>query len=388
MVYGINAIKSKSSADIQESKKWFAHAVTGMALTAIAGALVKAKIVNSDNDDETTKKERMGEKSFEQQNSINITKLNAYLRGENPNDVKGGLNIDLKWFGNVGNVLNLQSQKIENMTPEQKKNGMSYMEDVMARQSNSAKELVDNGVFANTSGLLTAATKGGVFLDSYALNLTNMGTNIIQPAMFAQMSRAQLPYYSQQKADSFYDELKNNFLTRSSSLRAITGKYPPSQNNIWGERMDRKDNTIMKLFGMSTTDKDNFAQPIYQDYKRTDNTKFFPPSIKPEVNNKPLNTEQANKLEVLVGQKRKMLTAPFINDGATLAGFKGVYSKLSDDDKVEALNIIYKMGYDEGEKGFVKLYPEFYQSKKKTPEQKKESKQHTIFKKSLPKFLK
>ena len=387
-VYGLKAIKSKSSADIQESKKWFAHAVTGMALTAIVGALVKAKIVNSDNDDETTKKERMGEKSFEQQNSINVSKLNAYLRGENPDDVKDGLNVDLKWFGNVGNVMNVTSQKLENMTPEQKKNGMSYMEDMMERQSESAKELINNGVFANTSGLLTAATKGGQFLDALGLNLINMGANVIQPAIFAQMSRAQLPYYSQQKADSFMKELENSMLTRSGTLRTIMNKYPPSQNNIWGERMDRKDNVIMKLFGMSKTDPDNFAQPIYKDYKRTDNTKFFPPSIKPEVNNKPITNDQLNKLEVLVGQKRKMLVAPFINDGATLKGFKGVYSKLSDDDKVDALNIIYKMAYDEGEKDFVSLYPDFYASKKKTKEQKKETEKNKIFRKSLPKFLK
>jgi len=387
-VYGLKAIKSKSSADIQESKKWFAHAVTGMALTAIVGALAKAKIINSDNDDETTKKERMGEKSFEQQNSINVSKLNAYLRGENPDDVKDGLNVDLKWFGNVGNVMNVTSQKLENMTPEQKKNGMSYMEDMMERQSESAKEFVNNGVFANTSGLLTAATKGGQFWDAYGLNLINMGANVIQPAMFAQMSRAQLPYYSQQKADSFMKELENSMLTRSGTLRTIMKKYPPSQNNIWGERMDRKDNVIMKLFGMSKTDPDNFAQPIYKDYKRTDNTKFFPPSIKPEVNNKPITNDQLNKLEVLVGQKRKMLVAPFINDGATLKGFKNVYSKLSDDDKVDALNIIYKMAYNEGEKDFVSLYPDFYASKKKTKEQKKETKENRIFKKSLTKFLK
>jgi hypothetical protein len=386
-VYGTKAIKSGSSLDIQQSKKWFAHGVTGIALTGIAGALASNGIVNSNNADDTTKKERIGEKTYEQQNSINVTKLNAYLRGENPDDVKNSLNVDLKWFGNVGNILNVESRKLEEMTPEQRKNGMSYMEDMLSSMKISSMELIENGVFSNTSGLLTAIDKGGNFADAYVLNLINMGTNIVQPAMFAQMSRAELPYYSQQKADTFMEQLKNNLLTRSSTLRALSGKYPPSQIGVWGDKLDRKDNIAMKLFGISSNNNDNFAQPIYNDYKKTDNTAFLPPSVKPEVNGFKLNTSEANKLEILVGQARKNLVAPFVNDGAKLSGFKDRYSKLSEEDKVKALGIIYKMGYQVGEKQFTDLYPQFYKSDKKTPEQKKESKESSIFRKSLKKFI-
>jgi hypothetical protein len=389
-IYGARAIKSRSASDIQQSKKWFAHGVTGIALTGIAGALVSNGIINASNrSDETSKKERQGEKTYEQQNSINVTKLNAYLRGENPDDVKNSLNVDLKWFGNVGNILNIQAIKDEEMTPEQRKNGMSFMEDMLSSMSISSMELIENGVFSNTSGLLTAIDKGGNFADSYALNLINMGTNIVQPAMFAQMSRAQLPYYSQQKADTFMEELKNNLLTRSSVLRSLSDKYPPSQIGVWGDRLDRKDNVAMKLFGISSNNNDNFAQPIYNDYKKTNNTAFLPPAVKPEVNGFELNVSQTNKLETLVGQARKNLAAPFVNDGAKLDGFKDkYYSKLSEEDKTKALGILYKEGYKVGEKQFTDLYPEFYKSDKKTPEQKKESKESSIFRKSLKKLIK
>lgn len=389
-IYGARAIKSRSASDIQQSKKWFAHGVTGIALTGIAGALVSNGIINASNrSDETSKKERQGEKTYEQQNSINVTKLNAYLRGENPDDVKNSLNVDLKWFGNVGNILNIQAIKDEEMTPEQRKNGMSFMEDMLSSMSISSMELIENGVFSNTSGLLTAIDKGGNFADSYALNLINMGTNIVQPAMFAQMSRAQLPYYSQQKADTFMEELKNNLLTRSSVLRSLSDKYPPSQIGVWGDRLDRKDNVAMKLFGISSNNNDNFAQPIYNDYKKTNNTAFLPPAVKPEVNGFELNVSQTNKLETLVGQARKNLVAPFVNDGAKLDGFKDkYYSKLSEEDKTKALGILYKEGYKVGEKQFTDLYPEFYKSDKKTPEQKKESKESSIFRKSLKKLIK
>jgi hypothetical protein len=265
---------------------------------------------------------------------------------------------------------------------------MSFMEDMFSGMSISSMELIENGVFSNTSGLLTAIDKGGNFADSYVLNLINMGTNIVQPAMFAQMSRAQLPYYSQQKADTFMEELKNNLLTRSSVLRSLSDKYPPSQIGVWGDRLDRKDNVAMKLFGISSNNNDNFAQPIYNDYKKTNNTAFLPPAVKPEVNGFELNVSQTNKLETLVGQARKNLAAPFVNDGAKLSGFKDRYSKLSEEDKAKALGIIYKMGYQVGEKQFTDLYPEFYKSDKKTPEQKKESKESSIFRKSLKKLIK
>jgi predicted GNAT family acetyltransferase len=388
-IYGARAIKSRSASDIQQSKKWLAHGATGIALTGIAGALVSNGIINASNrSDETSKKERQGEKTYEQQNSINVTKLGAYLRGENPDDVKNSLNVDLKWFGNVGNILNIEAIKKEEMTPEQRENGMSFMEDMFSGMSISSMELIENGVFSNTSGLLTAIDKGGNFADSYVLNLINMGTNIVQPAMFAQMSRAQLPYYSQQKADTFMEQLKNNLLTRSSVLRSLSDKYPPSQIGVWGDRLDRKDNVAMKLFGISSNNNDNFAQPIYNDYKKTNNTAFLPPAVKPEVNGFELNVSQTNKLETLVGQARKNLAAPFVNDGAKLSGFKDRYSKLSEEDKAKALGIIYKMGYQVGEKQFTDLYPEFYKSDKKTPEQKKESKESSIFRKSLKKLIK
>lgn len=382
-VYAAKAIKTKSPIDIQQSKKWAAHATTGMALMAIAGALAKEGIVNSDNDDETTKKERSGEQQYEQQKSINLTKLNALLSGKDPNEVTEGLNVDLKWLGVIGNVLNIQANKIEEMTPEQKEKGMSYMEDLLSTMTLSGVELIDNGVFSNASGLLTAITKGGSFADQYFLNLINMGTNIIQPAMFAQVSRAQLPYYSQQKADDFYGKLENSLLARSSILRKLTDKYPPSKIGIWGDPMERTDNVLMKLFSISKSRKDNFAQPIYDDYKRTGNTKFFPSSVKPEIDKQKLNTEQARQFEILVGQERKRLIAPYIHDGAILKGYKKVYSKLTDEEKIAALEDIYEQGYQNAKQEFIKLYPEFEIKKERDRQKEKMQAKKQRFKSSI-----
>jgi hypothetical protein len=371
-VYGVKAYKSGSPLDLQEAKKWMAHGVTGIALMGIAGALAKQGIVNADDDDKTTKKERQGAKTYEQQKSINVTKLNAFLMGKDPNEVKNSLLIDSKWMGVMGSILNIQQSKLEEMTPEQKKNGQSLMESMLNNLNTSSLELIDNGVFNNTSSLLTAVNKGGTFADAFFMNLINMGTNIIQPAMFAQVSRAQLPYYSKVKADSFFEEVKNNMAARSGVIRTLSGHYPPSQVGIWGDTLTRKDDVFMKLFGMSTAQKDNFAQPIYEDYKRTGNTKFFPSAIKPEIDKVTLNTQEAEKLEILVGQARKNLAMPYFNDGATLSGFNKKYSELTDDEKVKALNIIYEQGYEQGKEEFYKSFPKYKPTENRAEDRKKE----------------
>ncbi|WP_323162300.1 hypothetical protein, partial [Pseudomonas fluorescens] len=52
-VFAAKAIKSKSALDIQASKKWFAHAVTGMLWMGVTGALAKSGIINSPQKDDT-----------------------------------------------------------------------------------------------------------------------------------------------------------------------------------------------------------------------------------------------------------------------------------------------------------------------------------------------
>lgn len=368
LAYGVKFAKDRKGADLQEAKRWMAHGITGVALMSLAGALAKEGIVNADNGDDTTKKERGGEEFYEQQKAINVTKLRKFLMGEDVSNYKGGLNVDLKWMGVMGTLMNIEANKLEEMTDKQKQESVSYMEDFMSTLRMSSLELIDNGVFSNASGLATAFTKGGSFADAYFMNLINLGANIIQPAMYAQFSRAALPYYSSTKADDFWGKVKNNFLTRDAVLRKLTNQYPPSKIGIWGDRLDKKDNTIMRLFSMSQSNKDNFAQPIYDDYKRTKNTKFFPPTIKPTLNGEKLTTKQIEQLEVLVGQARKNMALPFIHNGAILGGYEKRYKDLSDEEKIDALSVIYEEGYQQGVEQFLTIYPEF----EKKPKTEKE----------------
>lgn len=372
MVYAAKAIKTKSPLDIQQSKKWFAHGVTGLAWMGVTGALASSGIINAGNADDTTKKEREGEQFYENQNTINMGKFQALIEGKDPSQVKDGLLVDLKWLGNMGILMGYQARKLENLTPEQKQNGTDLMEDMFANMKESAIDFADKGVFANTGSMIQAIDKGGSFMDSYMLNLINMGTNILQPAAFAQMSRAQLPYYSKVKADSFQEEIANSLLARSSVLRALNNKYPPSKISIWGDTLDKKDNWGMRLFGISRQNDDNFAQVLYNDYKKTNDTRFFPPTIKPSIKDGDktvkLTPKETAELEILVGQERKKLVAPYTNDMARFEGSDKRYSQLSNDEKIKNLNILYQTGYEAGEWKFLQRHPQ-YKAAPKTDEQ-------------------
>jgi len=358
--YSFDKKESTWRHDLNESKYWLAHAATGYGIRAGVAALVAAGIYRPSNTQDDAKKEREGEQQYEQQGSVNVTKLWAFMKGEDPRKIKDGYTISNNWFGILGTVGDTMAQQQENLTDEQKQNREDYWTEVFDNMAASGLPQFEQGVFGNASSFLNAMNRGGSVMQAWEVNTLGMFTNIIHPAAFAQVSKNKLPYYTKTKADTFKEELKNAMLTRSSWLRALTGKYPPSKVSIWGEKIERDGNWVQKLFGISKSNDDNFAQPIYEDAKKTNNTDFFPPAVKPEVTvdgeRVKLPVNEAYKLEELVGRNRKDLITPFINGMAQYDGYK--YTDLkSEESKVAALKIIYNMGYERGMDEF-KALPE------------------------------
>ncbi len=131
----------------------------------------------------------------------------------------------------------------------------------------------------------------------------------------------------------------------------------------------------MRLFGVSRQNDDNFAQPVYEDYKNSGgNTKFFPSSVKPEIRGAgevvKLNAKDAAQLEVMVGQSRKNLVAPYVNNMATFEGSDKHYSQLSEEEKINNLNILYEQGFKAGKYKFLQIHPEIKSQVTETDEQK------------------
>lgn len=390
--------KSNSSAakDLNEAKYWFAHAAVGVATRAVIVSLVSAGIFRPANTGDDTKKEREGEQFYENQGTLNMSKLWAVMKGEDPGKVKNGLVINNRWFGHWGTVGNTIARKYEDMTPEQKANQSEFWDRAVGGMELFALQDFEQGVFGNTSSLLQAMNQGiktgdvGYGIQAWGVNTVNMFTNIVHPAASAQIERAVLPYYTKQKADTFMGELKNTMLSRSAVLRNLTGEYPPSKTGIWGDRLDKKDNWLMNLFGISHNNPDNFAQPIYEDYKKTNNTKFFPPAVMPVIVENgeriKLPVADAAKLEELVGHQRKALVAPYVNNMAKFEGSNKTYSQLTEDEKLDKLRILYDEGYKNGKYLFLKQNPQYKvpePSQKEKQSQEKESDANEIFRESL-----
>jgi len=377
-----------AAKDLNEAKYWFAHGAVGMATRAVIVSLVGAGVARPSNTQDDTKKEREGEQNYEQQGTINVSKLFAIAQGKNPDDVKNGLNVQMRWFGHWGTIADAISRKNEEMTPEQRKQQADFWDTTFGGMEIDALKDLNQGVFGNTSSLLTAIERKD--FQNYGVNLIDMFTNIVQPAALAQAEKAAMPYYTKQKADTFLGELNNTMLSRSKLYRDLTNQYPPSKIGIWGDKLEKKDNFGMRLFGISRANPDNFAQPIYEDYKRTNNTKFFPPSVRPEIEHNgvtiKLPTKDAARLEELVGQQRKNLASPYVNDMATFEGSNKTYSQLSEEEKLDKLKIIYDEGYKNGKELFLKEHPEYIipeKTKQQKKEDKKESRSNRRFRKAL-----
>ena len=184
-------------------------------------------------------------------------------------------------------------------------------------------------------------------------------------------------------------------LARSSKLRDFTGQMPPAKIGVWGDTMMKDDNNstwdvLGRWFGVTRESKDNFAQPIYEDFMQYNDPKFFPPAIKPELDGTKLNSAQYDRLQILIGQQRKNLAKPFVNDGAMLTGLNQGYSELDKDDKLKALEYLYEVGRENGIELFRSEFPEF-KRQPNTPTyesimQKLDDRRFQLFKKSLPKI--
>lgn len=357
-VYGIRAIKNKSKSDYIQSKKWMAHAATGLALLAAAAYLASIGAVTGDDEDEPYKeKETKGKGTYQKPKRINISKVWRAATGGTTEDQDGDINVDWSWFGASGVIANMQANKYENMTKEEREE-MTYVEDLLRRMRTSAQDGLLNSVFQGSLTAVEALRTGKA--DQWLLGMMNVGANLIEPATISQISRATRPYDFSLSGEDFNEKLKKTIRSR------FFGKVQPKVN-IWGEPMKREGSggdVALRMLGISKTDTDQFANAIHQDFKRTGDAGFYPLAISPkftiEGKQISLNTEQAFQYESLVGLARKNLAAPFVNNMATLSigGEDKKYKDLKDAEKKELLGKIYDAGRDLGKAQFLQLHPE------------------------------
>jgi hypothetical protein len=381
-IYGYMAGRAKYKGDSEkaseyafQAKKWMAHGATGYSLLAAFGYFASIGAISGGGDDDSAK-ERKGKKTYQKSHALNVAKVMRAFTGGNTRDEDNDLMVDLSWFGAPGMIMNIQADRYENMTQEER-DKMGYIAELQNRMHGAAADGLENSIFQGTIAGINAFKQGGRWVNTWAMNQVNVGSNFFQSATFAQFSRGTLPYNPAIKGDSFAQELKNNFASRSLLVRAFAG-YPPSDITIWGDKAMRNNTgakgVAFSMLGFDEYNKDTFAEPIFQDYKRTGNSSFFPTDVRPTMTvdgqDKKMGVEQERQFKTLVGQARKSLVAPFINDMATLESkdenLDGkTYNELSDDLKVKALNILYKKGYEAGKEQFKELHNDFMTTKEK-----------------------
>jgi hypothetical protein len=372
--------------DVDRAKDWMGTAATGAALGTLTAFLANIGAIESEGDEEQKKKERKAVKEYSKGGTVNMSKLYRYFSGEPEDKSEPDYLLDLSWLGQLGAYMDMSNRMLE-FTKSNPDAG--YLDETLDKLGTSSKMAIAGSVL-NSASVISQAVTSYDGAQSYLVNGINTYANIIQPQTFAQQSRALIDYEYRVKADGFLAQLNNSFTARSSMYRRLTNQMPPSDIGLWGDSIPREGNAALRFFGISAKSKDNFAQPIYNDFERTEDTEFLPSAVTDKIKVKgeevELKTEQMRELEKFIGQERKKLVSPYVNDYATLKGY-GRYNEIKDDElKKEALQIIYDKGYDRGVELFKKKYPE-YKTSKLTGEEKREQKKDSRRKKAFGKQL-
>ena len=349
---------AESKLQMREARYWMSVTMMGAALQAVMIPLIKAGIITAANDEDDSKKKRIADLTYQPQGMFNMTKFWAYLSGKNVNEVQGGFEIPLKYFGLPGALGNSLARDYKQLTPEQKENRRLLTDNLLELFDADDFKDIENGIFSSSSSLLQGL-KGGD-MTYYAGNMVNLFTNLIQPAAVSEFSRAAIPYRISGKFDSLGDKIKNDLSNRSALFRKLTGKYPKGKRNIWGEIIKKDDSYANRYFGFNNVTKDNFAQFIYEDAQKWDDEDFLPPTVSNSLGDKKLTAEQLDELEENIGLARKEFIRAYTNDIALIEELGKNYSDiLGRDAKKAALQYLYQKGRKLGVDMFVSKHPEF-----------------------------
>lgn len=330
----------------RESRYWLAHGIVGIGTRAVILYLASQGKFNPEPDDDDSKKEREATSFFNRGGTTNIN----------------GFQVSNRWMGPWGMLGNLIAKKEKNMTQEQRDNQSLFWNIMFGGMEVSALSELESGVFSNSSSLLQSLNSGD--WSRYGMNTLNLMANIIQPAAISQLNNAALDYVPTSKGDNFLDKLNQNFARRSTLYRNVFNVNMNYKRDIWGERIPKGGNIVSRAFGISKANPQLFGRILYDDYLRTNDSGFLPPTVLPTLNDKKLNQKQHDKLQEYIGNERKRLVEPYINDMSKIPGFSKTYSELkTDDNKKFVLGYLYSKGRELGLEKFYKDCPEFEPTK-------------------------
>jgi hypothetical protein len=344
----------------KKAKESFATAVVGYGFTLAAVALAQKGLIRTSNDEDDKARESAGESFFGKDNELNLGKLLG----------SDDMWVDLSWFSAVGTILDTQARIIEDKKAKGKKDlSYDYVDDFLSTLKYSASASMNTLVFDQGAKTIDALRKGGSYFDYWATQTFNTVSNMFTGGTFPAISKALLPEKSNLKADNLVDQIMNNQKQRNLFVRWAAG-YPTSKISMWGEPI-KNDNSVKgvmnQMLGFEQSHANKFGAILYDDQQRTGRNEFFPTveDYKVRVNGKdvPITVEQKRDLDIFIGTARKSLISPFVYDKAYIPGYNNVYSKLNDDDKIDALSVIYKKAKEAGFSKFKEKYKQYNNTK-------------------------
>jgi len=380
----------KSKGNIVEARKYgnkskdsMATTILGMAISAAAISFASQGLVRTKSSEKDTERETAGEAFFGKDNELNIGKMLG----------TDDFWVDLSWFPGIGAILDTQARIIEDNKAKalkgEKVEEYPFGYDMLGTLGYSFSSSLNTLVLDQGARVVNAIRSGEKAAENWSMNTLNTVSNAFTGGTFSTLSRALLPEKPSTKADNMWERIQNEQKTRNAVIRFFAGR-PPSKISIWGEPIANNNSIIGSFLGYEAGSNNKFGAILYDDAQRTGNDKFFPApeDYKIKINGKDqkLTEEQKMKLDMYIGQARKNIASPYIYDMGKLPEYEAKYSDLSDQDKLDALDVIYNMGKDAGFAKFKEEYKQFQDAEINVEEIIKKAEQSakkTLFKVSL-----
>ena len=394
-IQAIKATLAKKRGDIAKSKEYqekakdsLSHAIVGYGLAYVASSLVAAGFIRPANDKETKERESVGEGVFGRQNQLNVGALAG----------KDDYWVDLTWFGPLGAIMEAKAEVAQDKKQmEREGKEQSEAMDIIDEMTYSAKAAMNQLVFDQGARIMDAVQKGGLATRRYFINnVINSSLSILSGGTSVAASKAVLPYKAQLTGETAWQEIVNNTQQRQILVRLAMNLYqegsgnPPSKISIFDGEPIKNDNSILgvigSMMGMEKGNEDKFGAIIFNDFQRTNNLDFFPPSIPREltVNEEriKLTPLERRDLTIAIGKENYKNISPYVHDMAMLGGYNKRYSQLTDEEKINSLKFLYSMSIEDGLAQFIKDHPKFISAEidmSKIAEEFEKMKPQTLF---------
>ena len=349
--------------ELDDARQNLGTAAVGMGIASVVGSMVVAGIITPSAEDKD-RKGRVASQNYEKGFTFNFSRFGRWIMGkplETPKD-EADLIVDLSWLGAMGSIMDLKARLYSGA----KKDGeevANYISQLASRLFESA-DVSANATILEAQKTFTKALTSPSGFNNFMSSTVSTWLSPL-PAMGG-LSRAMLPYEYRIKGDNFLEQLKNRIAADNIIYRKLSKNYPPSKIGLWGDEIKKSNDwasMAQRYFGISKTNPDPFAQPIYNDFRKTMNPKFLPSEPNADIQKDgieiKLTQNELDAYKQYVGFARKQYVLALLNAKSLVVKRNGSdfytgYDGLNEEEKLILLQDSYRGGMELGKELFFK----------------------------------